>query len=276
MPVLCLPGNHDELRAMRRELDMRPFVVGGSLRPRTVAHRAARQLHPGLGERPPEPRQTSTQLEHALTAANASLHGLPAPSSGADGAAAGSIGSAWRTRRNFCKPSIGTVMCARSSGGMCTRLRRAAQGRADAGDAFHLRAVPAARGRVRGGPAPAGISYVGAAPGRLAAYGGRVGRKTCWSAPRARSPRLPDAPHAASPVWAIHGDHNTVYLAGSVHLLKASDSALPAGFDRAYRGSRELVMELGLGKVDPMEAAGWMMEHGMLPEGTTLRDDHRR
>jgi 3',5'-cyclic-AMP phosphodiesterase len=29
LPVLCLPGNHDEPEAMRRELDCAPFVVGG-------------------------------------------------------------------------------------------------------------------------------------------------------------------------------------------------------------------------------------------------------
>jgi uncharacterized protein YbaP (TraB family) len=72
-------------------------------------------------------------------------------------------------------------------------------------------------------------------------------------------------------VWAIHGDHNTVYLAGSVHLLKAADSRLPPAFDRAYGGSKALVMELDVSRVDPMQAASWMMEHGMLKEGTTLR-----
>ena len=29
LPVLCLPGNHDEPRAMRRALAGEPFVVGG-------------------------------------------------------------------------------------------------------------------------------------------------------------------------------------------------------------------------------------------------------
>ncbi len=77
--------------------------------------------------------------------------------------------------------------------------------------------------------------------------------------------------HAASPVWAIHGDHNTVYLAGSVHLLKANDSALPTAFDRAYTGSHTLIMEIDLGKVDPMAAATWMAAHGMLPDGTDLK-----
>jgi uncharacterized protein len=77
--------------------------------------------------------------------------------------------------------------------------------------------------------------------------------------------------HAGSPVWAIHGDHNTVYLAGSVHLLKAGDSKLPPAFDHAYSGSKAIVMELAIDKVDPMQTATWMMEHGMLKEGTTLR-----
>ncbi len=31
VPVLCLPGNHDEPEAMRRELDCAPFVVGGTV-----------------------------------------------------------------------------------------------------------------------------------------------------------------------------------------------------------------------------------------------------
>jgi uncharacterized protein YbaP (TraB family) len=78
--------------------------------------------------------------------------------------------------------------------------------------------------------------------------------------------------NAGSPVWVIHGDHNTVYLAGSVHLLKADDSKLPPAFDRAYGGSKAIVMELALDKVDPMAAATWMLEHGTLKEGTTLKE----
>jgi uncharacterized protein len=76
---------------------------------------------------------------------------------------------------------------------------------------------------------------------------------------------------AASPVWAIRGAHNTLFLAGSIHLLPPQDAALPGAFDRAYRDSARLVMELDLGKLDPMSAAGWMLEHGALPAGTRLR-----
>lgn len=31
LPVLCLPGNHDEPQTMRRELDCAPFILGGSV-----------------------------------------------------------------------------------------------------------------------------------------------------------------------------------------------------------------------------------------------------
>ena len=76
---------------------------------------------------------------------------------------------------------------------------------------------------------------------------------------------------AASPVWAIHGTHNTVYLGGSVHLLPPGDAALPPAFERAYADSSKLVMELDLGKLDPLEAMTWMMERGALAPGTKLR-----
>jgi hypothetical protein len=76
---------------------------------------------------------------------------------------------------------------------------------------------------------------------------------------------------AASAVWAVRGAHGTVYLAGSIHLLPANDSILPAAFERAYADSSRLVMELDLGKLDPQEIAGWMQEHGTLTGDRTLR-----
>lgn len=77
--------------------------------------------------------------------------------------------------------------------------------------------------------------------------------------------------HAGSPVWVIHGKHNTVYLAGSIHLLKADDAALPPAFERAYSSSSALVMELDLNKLTPADAAAWMMKHGRAPKGESLR-----
>jgi uncharacterized protein YbaP (TraB family) len=77
---------------------------------------------------------------------------------------------------------------------------------------------------------------------------------------------------AASPVWAIRGAHNTVYLAGSIHLLPEADAALPPAFARAYADSARLVMEIDLGKLDPSDALGTLLQHGGLPEGTSLRE----
>ena len=76
---------------------------------------------------------------------------------------------------------------------------------------------------------------------------------------------------AQSPVWALHGAHNTVYLAESVHLLKPGDSALPDALTRAYDDSRQLVMEMDLGKLDTSSVSAWMLEHGRYPDGQSLQ-----
>jgi len=78
--------------------------------------------------------------------------------------------------------------------------------------------------------------------------------------------------HAEAPVWALRGTHNTVYLAGSVHLLKAEDAKLPAAFEHAYADSSALVMEIDLDDLDPLAAQGWMLEHGMFQDDTTLSE----
>src|SRR5262245_53259093 len=80
------------------------------------------------------------------------------------------------------------------------------------------------------------------------------------------------AAHADSTVWAIRGAHNTVYLAGSVHVLKPGQATLPAEFDRAYKDAEALVMEIDLDDLDPAAMQAWMAEHGTLQPDKTLRD----
>jgi uncharacterized protein YbaP (TraB family) len=77
---------------------------------------------------------------------------------------------------------------------------------------------------------------------------------------------------AASPVWAIRGPHNTLYLAGSIHLLRAGDAALPPALSRAYADSSRLVMEIDLAGHDPLELAQSMLRHGLLPADTSLAE----
>jgi uncharacterized protein YbaP (TraB family) len=75
---------------------------------------------------------------------------------------------------------------------------------------------------------------------------------------------------AQSPVWALHGAHNTVYLAESVHLLKPGDSHLPAALSHAYEDSTQLVMEMDIANLDSSDLSGWMLEHGRYPDGESM------
>src|SRR5512139_237578 len=47
-------------------------------------------------------------------------------------------------------------------------------------------------------------------------------------------------------LWAVKGQHNTVYLLGSVHVLRPQDAGLPSAMERAYQESERLVMEIDL------------------------------
>jgi uncharacterized protein YbaP (TraB family) len=77
--------------------------------------------------------------------------------------------------------------------------------------------------------------------------------------------------HAEAPVWALKGARNTVYLAGSVHLLRSKDATLPSAFDKAYADAEALVMEIDLDDLDPAAAQGWMLTNGMFTDGQTLQ-----
>ena len=76
---------------------------------------------------------------------------------------------------------------------------------------------------------------------------------------------------AQSPVWTLRGIHNTVYLAGSVHLLKTGESSLPPAFERAYAAAKTLVMEVDVDQLDSPEAQTLLLEKGMFADGSSLR-----
>jgi uncharacterized protein YbaP (TraB family) len=71
-------------------------------------------------------------------------------------------------------------------------------------------------------------------------------------------------------LWEIKGRHNTVFLLGSVHLLRPDDREIPAEASRAYEQSRTLVLELDLNAIDPTAMAAEGATLGVLPEGQTL------
>lgn len=78
-----------------------------------------------------------------------------------------------------------------------------------------------------------------------------------------------DSPSSPSSLWAVRGKTNTVYLLGSLHLLRANET-LPASMEAAYRDAEHLVMEIDLDDLEPAAVQQTMSQHGMLPAGSTL------
>ncbi|MFI4891743.1 MAG: TraB/GumN family protein [Steroidobacterales bacterium] len=72
-------------------------------------------------------------------------------------------------------------------------------------------------------------------------------------------------------LWSVKGQTNTVYLLGSVHVLRSDDRDLPPESLRAYAQATSLVMELDLNDATPDKLlAGGGLSDETLPEGQTL------
>ncbi len=75
-------------------------------------------------------------------------------------------------------------------------------------------------------------------------------------------------------LWVVKGEHNTVYLLGSVHVLRPEDAALPDVVDRAYADAEQIVMEIDLddpAETDPQAMLAQVQQMALLPGGQTLR-----
>ena len=71
-------------------------------------------------------------------------------------------------------------------------------------------------------------------------------------------------------LWSLQGKTNKVYLLGSVHLLKESET-LPAAIDSAYADAEKLVMEIDMDDLDPAEMRQAVTDLAMLPADQTLQ-----
>lgn len=73
-------------------------------------------------------------------------------------------------------------------------------------------------------------------------------------------------------LWTVEGRQNTVYLLGSVHVLRPGDAALPAAAERAFDDAERLVMEIDLDEPgsDQLAMVAEMQQAAMLPAGQTL------
>ena len=82
----------------------------------------------------------------------------------------------------------------------------------------------------------------------------------------------PDTAGHPVTLWRAAGQTNSVYLLGSIHLLRPGDYPLPAAIDAAYEEAEVLVMELDMDDLDGIQAQQLFARSGVLQGGKTLRD----
>jgi uncharacterized protein YbaP (TraB family) len=73
-------------------------------------------------------------------------------------------------------------------------------------------------------------------------------------------------------LWELHGKHNTVYLLGSIHVLRLSDYPLAPAMLEAYSNAKSVIMEVNLEEISSAQVQEEMLSSAILPEGKTLPD----
>ena len=73
-------------------------------------------------------------------------------------------------------------------------------------------------------------------------------------------------------LWELHGKHNTVYLLGSIHVLRPNDYPLAPVVLDAYTHAGSLLMEVNLEEINSEQVQAEMLASAALPEGKTLPD----
>jgi len=75
-----------------------------------------------------------------------------------------------------------------------------------------------------------------------------------------------------NPLWKVQGTNNTVYLLGSIHLLKESNYPLAAAIESAFTNSQIAVFEADVAEMEQPAVQLKLMTKARLPEGETLKD----
>ena len=84
----------------------------------------------------------------------------------------------------------------------------------------------------------------------------------------------PDPNNSVSSVWKISKDGNSLFLGGSIHILRNEDFPLPKAFDLAFERSSMLVLEADVeqldNEMDNEKTMQYLMAHMFLPDNKTL------
>jgi uncharacterized protein YbaP (TraB family) len=74
----------------------------------------------------------------------------------------------------------------------------------------------------------------------------------------------------AASVWKVSNDKNTLYIGGTIHLLKEESFPLPTEYDKAYALSDKLIFETDIEATQSPEFQQKVMGHLILTDGSTL------
>lgn len=86
--------------------------------------------------------------------------------------------------------------------------------------------------------------------------------------------RSTDAQEATkSCLWAVQSETNTVYLLGSLHVLKPDAYPLSTAIEGAYAASQKIVFETDLAAMTDTDFQMKMLTAGLYPEGQSLFDN---
>jgi uncharacterized protein YbaP (TraB family) len=78
------------------------------------------------------------------------------------------------------------------------------------------------------------------------------------------------ADSGSPPLWQLKGRNNSVYLLGSVHVLRDDTQPLASSITRAYQDADIVYMEVDLDDLDPMEVQQFTLSNGVLPPDQSL------
>ena len=76
---------------------------------------------------------------------------------------------------------------------------------------------------------------------------------------------------AETSVWRVSDGNNSVYLGGTVHLLRPGDYPLPEEYEQAYQGSSELYFETDISSMSDLSVQAQMLQQLTYSDGRTLK-----
>lgn len=83
---------------------------------------------------------------------------------------------------------------------------------------------------------------------------------------------LSAAPLAAAPLWQVEGEHGSVLLLGSIHLLREADQPLPERVQAAYQHASRVVMEVTPDELAPAASRAALQRVGVSAAGRSVAE----